>query len=77
MGETRKFSLSEITDAYLQSGRYGQGAHLVFEIDDDSVEKGYTQIRVDLSHLLDLFQKHSHEFIAKKKSRYYYVTEVC
>ena len=79
MGEIRCFSIGDIKKVDLQSGgcRYSDTPYLAFTVDDDSVKEGHVCIRIDPSFLLELFQKHSYEFIAKKKSQYYYVTEIC
>jgi hypothetical protein len=79
MGEIRRFSIGDVTKVELQSGgcRYGDPSYLAFTVDDDSVKEGCVYIRIDPSFLLELFQKHSYEFIARKKSQYYYVTEIC
>lgn len=75
MGEVRKFSLSEIEDVQIQSNRSG-APHLALYVNDEE-DRAYIKIRISSAHLLSLFQNHSHEFIAKKKTQYYYVTEVC
>ena len=74
MGEVRKFSISDIKDVDIQSSR--NGAHLALFVNDEE-NRAYIKIRISSAHLLSLFQNHSHEFIAKKKTQYYYVTEVC
>lgn len=78
MGEIRRFSIGDIKKVWLQSGgRYNDISYLTFSVADDNVEEGRVLIRMDPSFLLELFQKHSYEFMSKKKSQYYYVTEIC
>ena len=75
MNEIRKFSISEIKDVDIQSSRNG-AHHLTLYVNDEE-NRAYIKIRISSTHLLSLFQNHSHEFIAKKKTQYYYVTEIC